>query len=293
MININVVKRGGFKEKLQPEKYLKVCEWSCEGITKVSASDLAFRTYEKLYDNITTTNLHQNIIKTAVEMVDECVNYDKVAARLLNFLLRKEVYGSYNVPDLYSIVVENTKRGSYSEDLLKVYSKEDFDKLDSMISHDRDNDFSYAAISQLKSKYLVQDRSSKEIYETPQVTYILIAATLFMEEGEKRFKLIKDYYDSQSTHKHSIPTPIAAGVRTPVKQFSSCTLVPTDDGLDEICASGTSIVKYVSKKAGIGLHFGKIRAMGSKVGDGSVMHTGVIPFIKKFKGDLKSCSQGG
>lgn len=289
-----VIKSDGSTEPLQPEKYLKPCEWACEGVAQVSASTLAFRAYDRMYDKISTRDLHFNLIKTAVDMVEESANYDKVAARLLNFYLRKSVYGSYTVPHLHEIVVKNTKENKYTPDLLDSYSTKEFEALNVMLRHERDNDFSYAAMSQLKAKYLTQDRSTGVIYETPQVTYLLIAATLFMSESEEtRMDKIKEYYDSQSLHKHSIPTPIAAGVRTLVKQFSSCVLIPAGDGLDPICAAGNSIVKYVSKKAGVGLNVGHIRALGSRVGDGSVMHTGLIPFIKKFKGDLKSCSQGG
>ena len=292
--NIFVVKSDGRKERLMPEKYMLVCVWGCEDVAGTSASDLSLRAYSKIYDGITTRNLHEILIKTAVEMIDEEVNYDIVAAKLLNFLLRKDVYKSYEVPSLYSIVTKNTANGKYSKDLLDNYTKEEFDEMDSFIKHDRDNNFTYSAMMQLRGKYLVQDRSTGEVFETPQITYMLIAATLHMNENKKdRMQHIKNYYNSQSLKKHSIPTPIAAGCRTPTKQFSSCVLIGSGDSLASICEAGTTIVKYVSKKAGIGLHVGNIRGIGSKVGDGVVSHTGLIPFMKKFKGDLKSCSQGG
>lgn len=292
---IKVIKRSGSVEELDPSKYTKVCEWACEGITGVSASDLAFDAYHRMHDNISTKDLHESIIETAVNKITtKTPNYDKVAARLVIFQIRKDVYGGYTPPPLYEIVKKNVEGGFYTEELLEWYSKEDFDQMDLFIKHERDNEFTYAATEQLRAKYLVQDRSTKTLYESPQVTYMLIAATLFHSESvDKRIGIIKDYYNEQSNFMFSIPTPIAAGVRTPVKQFSSCCLIPVADSLDSICSAGTSIVKYVSQKAGIGVDLGQIRAVGSKVRDGSIAHTGVLPFIKKFKGDLKSCSQGG
>lgn len=290
---INVVKSDGRIEPLAPHKYMLVCVYGCEGIPNVSASDLSLRAHGKLYNGITTRELHQTIVKTAVEMMDIEANYDRVAAKLLNFDTRKVVYGQYEVPPLYDIVVKNTKNGGYTTDLLEFYTKEEIEEIDSYIKHERDNTFTFAAMMQLRDKYLVQDRSTGTLYESPQVTYALVAATLFMKRysGKKRLSHIRKYYNSQSTFMHSIPTPICAGARTPVKQFSSCTLIPAGDSLDEIKRAGCDIIDYVSQKAGVGIHAGHIRAIGSKVRDGSVMHTGIIPFIKKFKGDLKSCLQ--
>lgn len=286
-----VTKTGGALELLDPSKYTKVCEWACENIAGVSASELAMDSYNKMYDKISTKDLHESIIETAVNKITpRTPNYDKVAARLVIFRMRKDAYGEFIPPRLYEIVKRNVELGVYTAELLDMYTEAEFDALDKLLVHDRDHDFTYAATEQLRSKYMVQNRSIGQIYESPQVAYLLISATLFAGESrDKRMQMIKEYYDSQSTHMFSIPTPIAGGVRTPVKQFSSCVLIPVDDSLDSICASGEAIVKYVSQKAGIGLHFGNIRAQGSKVRDGSVVHTGVLPFIKKFKGDLKSC----
>ncbi len=295
MTKLSVIKRDGRVEELTPEKYTQVCEWACHDIKGVSASDLAMKSYNSIYDGITTTALHEIVIKTAVGMIDDSTpNYDKVAARLVIYQIRKEVYGGYKPPHIYEIVKKNVELGVYTSELLEMYTEEDYDTLETIIKHERDSDFTYAATEQLRSKYLVQDRSKGTLYESPQVTYLLVAAVLFHNEPvDKRMGMIKEYYNAQSKHLFSIPSPIAAGVRTPVKQFSSCVLIPVGDSLNSICTAGEAIVKYVSQKAGIGLDIGEIRAVGSKVKDGSVKHTGLLPFIKKFKGDLKSCSQGG
>jgi ribonucleoside-diphosphate reductase alpha chain len=291
----HVIKTDLRLEDFTSDKLMQVCEWSCEGLSGVSASELAMDTYHKLYDKITTRNLHETVIQTAVNKITEKTpNYDIVAARLVIFRIRKDAYGRYDPPRLFDIVTKSVKNGFYTSELLTWYSEKEFDEMDKFIKHQRDNNLTYAAVEQIRSKYLVQDRSKKEINESPQVMYALIAATLFHNEPKDvRMRYIKEYYEEQSTAMFSIPTPIAAGVRTPIKQFSSCCLIPVDDSLDSICEAGSAIVRYVSKKAGIGIDLGRIRAVGSKVGDGSVTHTGVLPFIKKFKGDLRSCSQGG
>lgn len=289
-----VIKRSGAVEELMPEKFMLVCIWACEGIARVSASDLSIRAANKLHDRMTTKEIHHMIIRTAVDMMDEETNYERVAARLLNFDIRKDVYGSYDVPHLYDIMVRNTAEGYYTDELLQNYTKEEIDELNSYLDHSKDNTLTLAAVRQFEDKYLVQDRSTKTLYETPQISYILVAATLFMsvKDKAKRMKHIKNYYNVTSEAKISLPTPIMAGVRTPTKQFSSCVLIGSGDSLDSIKAAGNNIISYVARKAGIGLHAGSIRAVGSKVRDGSISHTGVVPFLKKFKGDLKSCSQG-
>jgi ribonucleoside-diphosphate reductase alpha chain len=149
-------------------------------------------------------------------------------------------------------------------------------------------------MEQFRGKYLVQNRVTGTIYETPQMAYMLIAATLFSNyDKEERLKWVKDYYDAISTFDISLPTPVMAGVRTPQRQFSSCVLIETDDSLDSINATSSSIVKYVSQKAGIGVGAGSIRAINSPIRNGDASHTGVIPFYKMFQAAVKSCSQGG
>lgn len=293
--SITVIKRNKKKEPLEVEKFDKVCHWACESINGVSASELALRTYDKLYNNITTKEIHETLISTAADLITEKTpNYDKVASRLVNFGLRKEVYGSYEVPMYHDIVMDNIKRGVYTHEILNWYSGDQLKELSNVINSDRDDTLCFAGMEQLRRKYLVQDRSNGVVYETPQIRYGTVAATLFANENEnERLGYVKRYYNIISQHKISIPTPVAAGVGTNVKQFSSCVLVPVGDSLDSINAGAVSIVKYVSKKAGIGVDMGHIRGEGAKVGQGEIKHTGVIPFIKYMKGALKSCSQGG
>lgn len=292
---IQVIKRDGAKEPLQVEKFDAVCAYACKDIKGVSSSELALRTYDKLYNNITTKEIHETLISTAAELISETTpNYDKVAARLVNFGLRKDVYGSFEVPNYVKIVEANIKRGVYTPEIVSWFSKEQLGEIEDIIDHSRDDSLCFAGMEQLRRKYLTQDRSTGELYETPQIRYATVAATLFSnEKEEERLDYVKRYYNIISKHKISIPTPVCAGVGTLVKQFSSCVLIPVGDSLSSINAGATSIVDYVSKKAGIGIDMGHIRGEGSKVGHGEVKHTGVIPFIKYMKGALKSCSQGG
>ena len=207
--------------------------------------------------------------------------------------MRKEAYGQYNPPRLCEIIQKNVDLGVYDKEILKLYSMEELAELNDYIKHDRDDNFTYAGMEQFRGKYLVQDRRTKQIYETPQVLYMMIAATLFSSYKDERMKYVKEYYDAISQFYISLPTPIMAGVRTPTRQFSSCVLIESGDSLDSINATATSIVRYISKKAGIGIGAGSIRAIGAKIGDGSVVHTGLIPFLKYFQSAVKSCSQGG
>lgn len=292
---ITVIKRDGSKEPLEVEKFDKVCQWACQDIKGVSASQLALMTYDKLYNNITTKEIHETLIATASELITEkAPNYDKVASRLINFGLRKEVYGSYEVPHLKTIIAENVKRNLYTPEILDWYTDEELDKIANIVDHNRDDSMCFAGMEQMRRKYLVQNRTTRELFETPQVRYGVVASTLFANESpEKRMDYVRRYYNTISQHKISIPTPVCAGVGTRVKQFSSCTLIPVGDSLDSINAAAVSIVKYVAKKAGIGVDMGHIRGVGALVNNGDISHTGLIPFIKYMKGALKSCSQGG
>ena len=294
-MNLNVTKRDGTTQVFDLEKVHKVLEWACEDITGVSISEIELKANIQLYDKIPAYDIHELLIKSAAELISEHTpNYQFVAARLISYKLRKEVYGDYTPWPLAQIIIENVSRGVYDGSIMEKYSRDEIDELDAYIKHDRDNTFTYAGMEQFRGKYLVQDRRTKEHYETPQMLYMMVAATLFINyPKETRMKYVKEYYDAISQFYISLPTPIMAGVRTPTRQFSSCVLIEAGDSLDSINATATSIVKYISKKAGIGIGAGSIRAEGAKVGDGSVVHTGLIPFLKYFQSAVKSCSQGG
>jgi len=290
-----VIKRNGEKEQLDLNKVHKVLFWATEDITGVSVSDVEMKAGLHLYDGITTSDVQQILVKAAANLISlETPNYQYVAARLAMFDLRKKVLGHFNPKPLYDIIIDNVEREVYDGKILHNYNKEQIEKLDSFIKHDRDYDFAYAGIQQVMDKYLVQDRSTGETYETPQYMYIMIAATIFAKyPDETRMKYVKDYYDAISTFKLSLPTPIMAGVRTPLRQFSSCVLIDVDDNLDSLIASNGAVTKYIAKRAGIGLNFGRVRALGSAVRGGEVKHTGVIPFLQWYQSAIKSCSQGG
>jgi len=290
----NVTKRDGTIQPFDLEKVHKVLDWAVEGISGVSMSEIELKANIQLYDKIEAYDIHELLIKSAAELIsDHTPNYQFVAARLISYKMRKEAYGQYTPPHLLEVIQKNIGLGVYDADVLEKYTEEEINELNAHIKHDRDDTFTYAGMEQFRGKYLVQDRRTKKIYETPQILYMMIAATLFSKYKENRLKYVKDYYDATSQFYISLPTPIMAGVRTPTRQFSSCVLIESGDSLDSINATATSIVKYISKKAGIGIGAGSIRANGAKVGDGSVVHTGLIPFLKYFQSAVKSCSQGG
>src|SRR6056300_404585 len=291
---INVTKRDGTIQPFDLDKVHKVLEWAVEDISGVSMSEIELKANIQLYDKIPAYDIHELLIKSTAELIsDHTPNYQFVAARLISYKMRKEAYGDYNVPHLINIIQTNVNLGVYDPDILEKYTEEELNELNEYIRHDRDDTFTYVGMEQFRGKYLVQDRRSKQIYETPQILYMMISATLFAKYKENRLKYVKDYYDATSQFYISLPTPIMAGVRTPTRQFSACVLIESGDSLDSINATATSIVKYISKKAGIGIGAGSIRANGAKVGDGSVVHTGLIPFLKYFQSAVKSCSQGG
>jgi ribonucleoside-diphosphate reductase alpha chain len=295
-MNLEVTKRDGHKEPFRLSKIHRVLDWACENITGVSISEIELKANVQLYDNMDTTHIHELLIKSAADLISEHTpNYQFVAARLVNYKLRKHVYGQFEPIDVYSHIRKNIELGVYDDDILNHYTEEELQYVtDSVIKHERDDDFTYVGMEQFRGKYLVQNRTTGIIYETPQMLYAMIALTLFSKYSiKRRMYYVKSFYNAISQFYISLPTPIMAGVRTPTRQFSSCVVLETDDSLDSINAAASSIVSYISKKAGLGINAGKIRAVGSHIGDGSIAHTGVIPFLKYFKAAVKSCSQGG
>jgi ribonucleoside-diphosphate reductase alpha chain len=295
MTQIQVTKRDGSREILDIEKMHKVVMWATEGITGVSASEVEIKSHIQFYNGIKTADIQETLIKSAADLIsEETPNYQYVAGRLINYHLRKQVYNDYTPWPLLDLVKKNVESGFYDTGLLAAYTEQEWTFLDSFVKHERDENFTYVAMEQWRGKYLVQNRVTNEIFETPQIAYLLIAATLFQSyPKETRLQWIRDYYDAISLHDISLPTPVMAGVRTPQKQFSSCVLIEADDSLDSINATSSSIVKYVSQKAGIGIGAGRIRALGSPIRNGDAYHTGVVPFYKLFQSATRSCSQGG
>lgn len=291
---INVIKRDNSIELLNLEKIHKIVESACEGITGVSVSDIEMKAHLSFYDGITTKEINQSLIKSAADLISEnSPNYQYVAANLLNYELRKDVWGGKIPPRLYEYICNMINAGYYTPELLEFYTEEEWDKIDSFIDHDRDFKFAHIGLMEYITKYAVRDRTLKNVspLETPQLTYILIASTLFAQE--KSLKAVKSYYNDISLWNISLPTPIMAGVRTNVKQFSSCTLIECSDSLKSINETSSSIVTYASKKAGIGIDASAIRGEGSSVGKEKTRHTGVTPFYRYFESALKSCAQGG
>ena len=295
MTNITVIKRDQTKEELDLEKMHKVVFYACEGITGVSPSEVEIRSHISFYNGIETAKVQETLIKAAADLIsEETPNYQWVAGRLINYHLRKEVYGQFEPCSLNEIAKRNVELGYYDKNFFAVYSPEEIFQMDSYIKHDRDENIAFAGMEQFRGKYLVQNRVTGAIYETPQIAYMMISATLFANYSPKiRLKYVKDFYDAISNFDISLPTPIMAGLRTPQRQFSSCVLIETDDSLDSINATSSAIVKYVSQKAGIGIGAGSIRAINSPIRNGDASHTGVIPFYKMFQSAVKSCSQGG
>jgi ribonucleoside-diphosphate reductase alpha chain len=298
---INVRKRSGNIEPLALEKWQQQITKVCNGTADVSQSMIEIKAHPQFYDGITTREIDEITLRAIVDLIDVesnpdvgHVNYQYVAGRQRLSMLRKDVYGDFNPPSLYEIVKTNVATGLYTNELLEWYSEDDWNKMNDFIDHEKDEEYSYAAIEQMIEKYLVRNRATKEIYETPQVRYLIAAATIFHSEGPStRLKLVKEYYNAASDGLFTLATPVLAGLGTPTKQFSSCVLIRSDDDLDSIFASGEMMAKYASKRAGIGLEIGRLRSLGSPIRGGEIMHTGMIPFLKKWFGDLRSCSQGG
>lgn len=293
--NIKVTKRDGRLEDIDLDKIHRVVTWAAEGLQNVSVSQVELKSHIQFYNGIRTDDIHETIIKAAADLISQDTpDYQYLAARLAIFHLRKIAYGEFEPPHLYDHVKKLTEAGKYDRHIIEDYSREEFDELNAYIDHSRDMTFSYAAVKQLEGKYLVQNRVTRQIYETPQFLYILVAMCLFSKyPKETRLDYAKRFYDAVSTFKVSLPTPIMSGVRTPTRQFSSCVLIECDDSLDSINATTSAIVKYVSQRAGIGINAGRIRGLGSEIRGGEAQHTGCIPFFKMFQAAVKSCSQGG
>ncbi len=290
-----VTKRNGEKEPIDLEKIHKVIDWAAEGLDNVSVSQVELKSHIQFYDGIKTEDIHETIIKSAADLIsEETPDYQFLSARLAIFHLRKKAYGKFEPPKLYDHVISLVASGKYDQHLIADYTKDEFEAMEQFIDHRRDLNFSYAAVKQLEGKYLVQNRVTGEIYESAQFLYVLVAACLFAKyPQETRLKYIEGFYNAISLFKISLPTPIMSGVRTPTRQFSSCVLIECGDSLDSINAASSSIVKYVSQRAGIGINAGRIRALGSSIRNGEAFHTGCIPFFKHFQTAVKSCSQGG
>ena len=294
---IKVVKRDGRTESINLDKVHKMVELACEGLAGVSASQVEISSGLQFFDNIKTAQIQEILVRSASDLIDlDHPNYQFVAARLLLFGLRKSVYGEHpdNHPTLLDHVKDCVDKGVYEPGIIKKYSPEEWDTLNKYIDHDRDFLFTYAGMRQVVDKYLVQDRSSNIHYETPQLMYIMIAATLFQNyPKETRLEYVHRYYNAISKHKINIPTPVMGGVRTPLRQFASCVLVDVDDTLDSIFSSDMAIGRYVAQRAGIGINAGRIRGINSKIRGGEVQHTGVVPFLKKFESTVRCCTQNG
>ncbi len=292
---IFVTKRDGSTQPLDYDKANKPLLWACEGLSGVSPSLIAMRSKIQFNEGITTADIHKVFVKTAADLISETnPNYALVAGRLAMFALRKEAYGRFEPPKVKDHYEAITKFGLYHGELLDSYNDEEWETLNEIVDHSLDMSFVYAAVKQFQGKYLTQHRVDKEIKESPHMSYILIAATIHMNEPkQERMKLIRDFYSALASQKISLPTPIMSGVRTKTKQYSSCVLIESGDDLESINATASSIVSYVSKKAGIGVGFGGIRGLGSPIRDGEAFHTGCIPFLKYFQTAVKCCSQGG
>ena len=302
MKTITVVKRTGQREPLALEKWQNQIAKVCSGIADVSQSMVEIKAQMHFYDGISTKEIDGITLRAIVDLIDVesnpdvgHTNYQFVAGKQRLSMLRKDVYGSYEPPHLYEIVKTNVATGLYTPELLEWYTEDDWNRMNDMLDHVKDETYSYAAVEQLIEKYLVKNRSTGQTYETPQVRYMVAAATVFHKEepNSARMRYIKEYYNAASDGLFTLATPVLAGLGTPTKQFSSCVLIRSDDDLDSIFASGEMMAKYAAKRAGIGLEIGRLRSLGSPIRGGEIQHTGMIPFLKKWFGDLRSCSQGG
>lgn len=290
----NVTKRNGAMEALDLDKIHQILFFACEGITGVSVSEIEMRSNIQFFEGITTETIHDILIKAASELIsEETPNYQYVAGRLINYSLRKKVYGKYEPVSFIEHVQNLVQKGIYDEEILKGYTLLELDELGKYIKHKRDDKFTFVAMEQWRGKYLLKDRTTGEIFETPQMAYMMIAATLFMKYKTNRLSFVKKFYDAVSNFDISLPTPIMGGVRTNTRQFSSCVVLNVGDSLDSIASANHSIIRYISRRAGLGVNYGKVRAINSKIRGGEAVHTGLIPFLKSTEASVKSCSQGG
>lgn len=301
-MTITVIKRSGKREPLTLEKWQAQIAKVCRGIADVSQSMIEIRCQPHFYDGMPTREIDEITLRAIADLIDVelnpdigHINYQYVAGKQRLSMLRKDVYGTYDVPHILDIVKKNINAGFYTDELLKWYTEDDWNKMNAMLDHAKDEDYAYSAIEQLISKYLVRNRTTGEVFESPQIRYMIAAATIFHNEdpNSARLKYIKEYYNSASEGLFTLPTPVLAGLGTPTKQFSSCVIIKSDDDLDSIFASGEMMAKYAAKRAGIGLEIGRLRPLGAPIRGGEISHTGLVPFIKKWFSDLRSCSQGG
>ena len=292
---IQVTKRDGRLEPIDLDKIHKVIEWAAHGLDNVSVSQVELKSHIQFYEGIKTRDIHETIIKSAADLISETTpDYQYLAARLAIFHLRKIAYNKFTPPHLFDHVQKLTDAGKYDAHILTDYSRAEFDELEEYLDHWRDMNLAYAAVEQMAGKYLVQDRVSKTVFESPQFLYMLVGMCLFASyDKSERLDYVKRFYDATSEFKISLPTPIMSGVRTPSRQFSSCVLIECGDNLDSINATTSAIVRYVSQRAGIGINAGRIRALGSPIRGGEAQHTGCVPFYKLFQTAVKCCSQGG
>lgn len=294
-MTIYVTKRDGRKEEVNLDKIHRVVRWACEGLEGVSVSEIELKARLQFVDGISTKSIHEMLIRSASDLITlESPDYQFVAARLINYQLRKEVYEDFEPWHLLEIIRKNVGLNKYTPELLTNYSPKEWAELDNYIDHDRDGLIAYAGMEQWRGKYLVKNRVTNEFYETPQVAYMMIAAIGFMNYPKSyRLEFVKHFYDELSLLKVSLPTPIMAGLRTPIKQFSSCVTIAVGDSLDSIKYAGNAVIEYISRKAGIGLDLGRIRGIDAEIRGGDAKHTGLLPITRKYQGDVKSFSQGG
>jgi len=294
---IKVKKRGKRDDEiLNIEKIHEMVSYATEDLKGVSASQVEMSSGLQFYDGMTTEEIQLILIKSSADLISlEHPNYQYVAARLLLFTLRKKLFHRlWDHPHLYGHLKRCVTRGVYDKDIFSWYEKKDFDRMEYWLKHDRDYLFTYAGLRQVIDKYLVQDRTTGKVFETPQFMYMMIAATVFAKyPRQTRMTYVKKYYDAISTFKINIPTPVMAGVRTPMRQYASCVLIDVDDTLPSIFASDMAIGRYTAQRAGIGINVGRIRAINSRIRNGEVTHTGLIPFLKKFETTVKCCTQNG
>ena len=292
---IHIVKRDGKRLPLDINKIHKVVQFACEGLSGVSISQVEMNSNLQFYDGMSTREIQDILIRSANDLISlEAPNYQYVAARLLLYGVYKAVFGEYKHKSFYDMIKLNIERGVYDPQILELYTEDELESLDKYIKLNRDENFTYAGLRQIVDKYLVQDRSSGQIFEPPQYMYMMIAATLFANyPKEDRLYYVRRYYDATSLFKINIPTPVMAGVRTPVRQFASCVLVDSDDTLNSIFSSDMAIGRYTAQRAGIGINAGRIRAINSKIRGGEVAHTGLVPFLKKFESTVRCCTQNG
>ena len=292
---IQITKRDGSKEPLDINKMHFVVEQACDGLSGVSASQIEMNSQIQFTTGMTSTDIQDILIRSANDLITlEAPNYQYAAARLLLWNIYKEVFSQFQPKHFVEVINENVNRGVYDKQILENYTETELKKLNTWVKHDRDLEFTFAGLRQVMDKYLVQDRSTGQVYETPQHMYMMIAATLFANySADTRLSYVKKYYDAISTFQINIPTPVMGGVRTPIKQFASCVLVDVDDKLSSIFSSNSAVGYYIAQRAGIGLNLGRIRGINSKIRGGEVAHTGVIPFLKVFEATVRSCTQNG